>query len=50
MSNETAPMPQIWIEKDKRITLTTCGRITTCVIVCLKTGRVETQTFTKTTP
>jgi hypothetical protein len=49
VTNETTPGPQTWVEKDKRITVTTCGPITTYVTVCLKTGRVETQTFIKTT-
>ncbi len=49
MSNETTPGPQTWISEGKRITMTQCGPVTTVVTVCLKSGRVETQTFFKTT-
>jgi hypothetical protein len=48
MSGENTPGPQTWIEKDKRITVTTCGNIQTYTEVCLKTGRVTTKTFVKT--
>jgi hypothetical protein len=48
VSKETTPGPQTWIEKDKRITVTTCGNIQTYTEVCLKTGRVTTKTFVKT--
>ena len=48
VSNETTPGPQTWIEKDKRITVTTCGQILTYTEVCLKTGKVTTKTFIKT--
>lgn len=45
--SDTAPMPQVWIQDGKRITMTTCGNRVTYVEVCLKTGKVETKTFVK---
>ncbi len=47
--DERAPRAQMWIEKDKRITLSTCGPLQTYVEVDTRTGKVTTKTFIKTT-
>jgi hypothetical protein len=48
--NETAPMPQTFISKDKVVTVNRCGPIETYTEVCKKTGKVTTTTYIKTTP
>jgi hypothetical protein len=48
--NETAPMPQTFISKDKIVTVNRSGRIETYTEVCKKTGEVTTTTYIKTTP
>jgi hypothetical protein len=48
--NETAPMPQTFISKDKIVTVNRCGRIETYTEVDRNTGKVKTTTYVKTTP
>ena len=48
--NETAPMPQTFISKDKIVTVNRCGRIETYTEVDRNTGKVKTTTYIKTTP
>jgi hypothetical protein len=48
--NETAPMPQTFISKDKIVTVNRCGRIETYTEVDRNSGAVKTTTYIKTTP
>jgi len=48
--SEHTPGPQVFVSKDKVVTVNQCGPIQTYVEVCKKTGKVTTTTYIKATP
>lgn len=48
--SEHAPMPQVFVSKDKTVTVTRCGPIETYTEVDRNTGKVKTTTYVMTTP